>query len=132
MQKAFNKGGNDLYSMLKDQVEGRTDTWDLQWAWHVFKQKGYFVYSRYCFQENKGFDGSGRHCGNNDNIQSYFAPMYSQPNLQISCDPLEPDSIILRRFKDYHNKNISYINEGTFTSKIAKKIKRIRLILNQA
>lgn len=127
LQNAFNKGGNDLYYMLKDQVEGKTDTWDLQWAWHVFKQRGYFVYSRYCFQENKGFDGSGRHCGCNDSVVKYFAPMYIKHKLEIDCTPLKPNGIIISRFRKYHNKYISFIREIPIINKLIKRMKRIKL-----
>jgi hypothetical protein len=130
LQNSFNKGGNDLYSMLKDQVDGKTDTWDLQWAWHVFKQHGYFVYSRYCFQENKGFDGSGRHCGNNDNIKKYFAPLYTKSNLQIDCKALEPNCFIMNRFRRYHNKYISFIKEKTLISTIVKKLKKVKYLFH--
>lgn len=122
LQNAFNKGGNDLYFMLKDQVEGKTDTWDLQWAWHVFKKRGYFVYSRYCFQKNNGFDGSGRHCGNDNSIQSHFAPIYSKSNLQIDCNALKPSGVIMRRFRKYHNKHISFIKETTIINKLINKL----------
>lgn len=129
MQKEFNRGGNDLYYMLRDQMKGLTDTWDLQWAWHVFKKQGYFVYSRYCFQKNKGFDGSGRHCGTNDNIQNYFAPIYSNPSLELVCSPLKSSGIIIRRFRNYHNKYISFIREVNLIDKIVKKIHKIKRYL---
>lgn len=127
LQNAFNKGGNDLYYMLKDQLEGKTDTWDLQWAWNVFKKRGYFVYSRYCFQKNKGFDGSGRHCGCNDNIQNKFAPVYSKNKLQIDCTPLKPSRIIISRFRNYHNKHISFIRETNIINKLVNKLTRIKI-----
>lgn len=130
LQKAFNKGGNDLYYMLKDQVEGKTDTWDLQWAWHVFKKRGYFVYSRFCFQENKGFDGSGRHCGDNDNIKKYFAPLYTKSNLQIDCKVLKPNYFIINRFRQYHNKYISFIKKKTLISTIVKKLKKVKYLFH--
>lgn len=127
LQKAFNRGGNDLFDMLKNQMEGKTDTWDLQWAWHVFKKHGFFVYSRWCFQKNEGFDGSGRHCGNNEGIQHHFAPLYAAASLDIDFAALRPSCTIMRRFRMYHNQNISYIREKTLKDRVValwKSIKR--------
>lgn len=131
LQNKFNKGGNDLYHMLKDQVEGKTDTWDLQWAWHVFKQRGFFVYSRYCFQENKGFDGSGRHCGNDNYILNYFSPTYTKGNLDISFTELKPNVIIMNRFRRYHNKNISFTRETTIKDHFVNLLKIGKYLVRQ-
>lgn len=126
LQEKFNIGGNDLYIMLKDQMEGRTDTWDLQWAWYIFKKKGYFVYSRWCFQHNCGFDGSGKHCGTNNQIQNHFAPMYPHENLEIEFPSLRPSKIIINRFRNYHNKNISFVREVTIKSRIKAILRGIK------
>lgn len=126
LQKAFNKGGNDLYWMLKEQMDGKTDTWDLQWAWHVFKQHGYFVFSRWCFQHNNGFDGSGRHCGDDNSIQSNFAPVYSNDKLDIDFTALNPNRVIMRRFRKYHNQHISFVRESTFKEKLVKCLKKLK------
>ena len=88
------------------------------------------MYSRYCFQENKGFDGSGRHCGCNDHIVNYFAPIYPKNNLQIDCTPLKPNRIILSRFRNYHNNYISFIRETTIINRMLKKINKIKLYFN--
>ena len=126
LQNAFNKGGNDLFDMLKNQMEGKTDTWDLQWAWHVFKKHGYFVYSRWCFQKNEGFDGSGAHCGNNAGIQSHFAPLYAKEHFDVEFAALHPCCTIMRRFRKYHNQNISYIREKTWKNKVVALLKSIK------
>ena len=125
LQEAFNIGGNDLYVMLEDQMEGRSDTWDLQWAWHIFKKKGYFVYSRWSFQHNSGFDGSGAHCGTNNQIQNQFAPMYPKKSLEIDFPALQPCDVIISRFKRYYNRNLSYLREVTLWKKIKRLIKRV-------
>lgn len=125
LQEAFNIGGNDLYIMLEDQMEGRSDTWDLQWAWHMYKKGGYFVYSRWCFQHNSGFDGSGAHCGTNNQIQDQFAPLYPKQSLEIEFPALQPNDIIIDRFKHYYNQNISFIREATLWKKIKRFIKQI-------
>lgn len=129
LQDAFNIGGNDLYIMLEDQMEGRSDTWDLQWAWHIFKKKGYFVYSRWCFQHNSGFDGSGKHCGTNDGIQQYFAPMYPKESLELEFPALRPYCTIIKRFEKYYNRNLSFVREISFKTKVKRLIKRVLKIV---
>lgn len=131
LQAKFNKGGSDLYCMLKEQMEGITDTWDIQWEWHVFKHKGYFVHSRWCFQYNNGFDGSGAHCGTNNQIQQYFAPIYSKSSLDVNYTSLRPHCVIINKYRHFYNKYISFVREVTIKRRVKALIKKLNKIMRQ-
>jgi hypothetical protein len=62
LQKAFNYGGEDLSRMLKDQIEGKIDSWSIRWCYTMFKNNGYCVYPIFSFIDNIGCDGTGIHC----------------------------------------------------------------------
>lgn len=58
----FNKGGNDLYQMLKMQKENKIDSWAIRWQYCMYKQHGYTLHTKKTYAKNIGFDGSGIHC----------------------------------------------------------------------
>ena len=56
--------GQDLEATLAQDMKGVVDTWAAFWALSVIRQKGLSVSPYYSLVENIGFDGTGRHCGN--------------------------------------------------------------------
>ncbi len=57
---AFSLLGCDLPDMLKRQVEENLDTWDIQWAYDMFKKKRMTVYPKRTLVRNVGRYGT--HC----------------------------------------------------------------------
>jgi len=53
--------GNHM-QLLNDQIEGRIDTWDVQWHAVNILQERKGLYPKYSFIKNIGLDGSGTHC----------------------------------------------------------------------
>lgn len=60
-QKAFNQGGSDLVRMLADQMEGRSDAWDIRFCYNRFKANGLTVYPTVSKVENIGFGEGATH-----------------------------------------------------------------------
>ncbi len=58
----FNLGGNDLFRMLKSQMERSIDSWAIRWVYAQFKNKSFTVYPTRPLAENIGVDGTGVHC----------------------------------------------------------------------
>lgn len=84
----FAKGGGDLYQMLENEMNGKTDAWDLRLQYSMAKTGRFTVYPVHTFVYNIGFDGSGTHCvvtGNEqfDNLDAI--PYKLDPG--ISFDP---------------------------------------------
>ena len=68
---AFNRGGDDMTSMLIDERRGRSSAWDIQFAFDQFKRHAVSIVPCRTYAQNIGMDGSGTHCGfakGNDNI----------------------------------------------------------------
>lgn len=127
-QTLFNRGGDDLTPMLKMQMEGAIDSWAIRWEYTMYKHDAYCVHPVKTFLWNSGFDGSGIHSGKRT-LDGLMAPMYESDNYCIELpNPLKPDKLIEKRFKDYHNPN----KKESFFQRIRKKVAlrtRIRKIL---
>jgi hypothetical protein len=61
MQKRFKRGGPDTVRLLFDQMEGRADTWDVQWNFTLFRHDGLALLPLRSFIQNIGTDPSGTH-----------------------------------------------------------------------
>lgn len=59
--ESFSRGGDDLIPMLKDQTEGRSDAWDIQFTYNHFIHHALSVIPRHSYIDNIGGDGSGTH-----------------------------------------------------------------------
>ncbi|MFD2569142.1 glycosyltransferase [Spirosoma soli] len=60
-QKAFMQGGSDLVGMLRDQMEGRADAWDIRFCYNRFRANGITVYPTQSKVENIGFGQEATH-----------------------------------------------------------------------
>lgn len=61
-QRQFDKLQAGISDMLKDQMEGKLDSWAVRWCFHLFRNGLLTVYPKYSRVKNIGFDGSGTHC----------------------------------------------------------------------
>lgn len=43
-QRAFNKGGNDLFGMLQRQMKNEIDSWAIRWSYSQFVEQSYTVF----------------------------------------------------------------------------------------
>lgn len=60
-QKAFMQGGSDLVGMLRSQMEGRADAWDIRFCYNRFKADGLSVYPTTSKVDNIGFGKGATH-----------------------------------------------------------------------
>lgn len=60
-QRAFAQGGSDLNKMLREQMEGRLDSWAIRWFYHQFRTGGLTLYPVYSKVYNAGFDEFATH-----------------------------------------------------------------------
>lgn len=52
--------------MLKEQIEGRNDSWAIRWYASTFLKNKYTLYPRKSLVKNIGLDGSGTHCNDSN------------------------------------------------------------------
>lgn len=63
LQDRFNRGGEDMFPLLRAQMEGMIDSWAIRWDYTMYKHDGLCVRPIRTLCHNCGFDGSGVHCG---------------------------------------------------------------------
>lgn len=60
-QKAFNSGGSDLSRMLRHQMEGAIDAWDIRFCYSRFRARGLTIYPTISKVQNIGFGPGATH-----------------------------------------------------------------------
>jgi len=108
------KGGTDRPKMLKQQIEGKINSWAVRRGFTQFLQKKYTIFPVQSLISNIGHDGSGVHCGINKSrnaakINKSFLPA-------LSTQGIENDKIH-RLINMYHSVSL--------IPRIVRKIKRI-------
>ena len=122
MQKRFNRGGNDMVGMLKDQMEGRIDSWAIRWGFEQSLQDRYTVYPRNSFVVNTGTDGTGTH-GNTNTHLNDNRHVYGET---VKLEYLEPDRRVNRCFYYAHSDTLyKKIRRNMNLNGIRKQIKKI-------
>ncbi len=66
-------GSYDYTEILKDQIAGKLDAWDIRWLAAAFLQGKLTLYPGKALVCNIGLDGSGTHCGTTDTFDTYLA-----------------------------------------------------------
>lgn len=61
-QRAFNKGGSDLFGMLKGYMNGVNNSWYIRFNYSMFKQKKYAIVPVKSLVLNEGFGAEATHC----------------------------------------------------------------------
>ncbi len=96
MCEAYSRGGDDLIRMLIEQVEGKSDAWDIQFTYNHFKNHTVSIIPRYSYIDNIGGDGSGtHHFDNNDVLRFDLNKSIKNPKL---LDVLYEDKRIINAF----------------------------------
>lgn len=118
IQDKLDFGHLHYYKMLKDQVEGKNDSWAVRFYVSMYLKKGVFLFPNSPFLENIGFDESGTHCG--PLLVNPKSDLYKKKKIDLIKKP-----IILK------NKLLKTVREGslqknkTSSFKLKKYIKRI-------
>ena len=66
LRKKINRAGEDLIPMLKNQIEGKLDSWAVFWSINIIKNDGVCINPVKSKIQNIGHDGTGTHCITND------------------------------------------------------------------
>lgn len=94
----FNNGGNDLTKMLKNQVEGKIDSWAIRWSYAHFKNNAFCVYPVKSKVQNIGTDSSGLH---SITTNKFFVELDTSADARKLNSNLQPDERILTNFRKF-------------------------------
>jgi hypothetical protein len=100
--KSFNTGGDDLTKMLKQQMNGKIDSWSIIWSYSHFKNNSYCVYPTKSRLRNIGADRSGIHT---DKTKKFDVEIYEEDTeLNLTDNIILNDEIILN-FQIFFSQN---------------------------
>ena len=116
MVNDFNKGGEDLTRMLKNQKEGKIDSWSIIWSFAHFKNNAYCIYPVKSRIKNIGTDLSGVH---SNKTKKYDVILdISDAKVELVKN-IQPDERVLKNFRNFFRKN--------FLSSTFHKIKSLKV-----
>lgn len=96
---AFDRSGDDMSRMLKEEWDGSSDAWDIQFAFEHFRNHAISIVPCKSYTNNIGLDGSGTHC-NASNL--LYNDVSMAPKDAILLDVLYEDKRIINAFYNYY------------------------------
>lgn len=69
-RRDFNRGGSDMTKMLKDQIDGRIDSWAIRFCFHQFQRKMVTVFPTVSKAESIGFGSDATHTFNESRFKT--------------------------------------------------------------
>ena len=115
--RKFNRGGNDMAEMLKNQMESKIDSWAIRWCYNQFKDNSYTVFPIISKVQNIGMDGSGVHCGVNSCNDVVLDKGNQKTKFTVD---LSKNKKLIKAFKNHYEPK-------TVKGKIAKQLKKVGL-----
>lgn len=101
LQRAFNRGGSDMYGMLKDYMEGRNRSWAIRFCYSQHKQGRYSVHPFRSLVVNEGYGDDATNC--RQKYSRFKIEPYTTENQMITPPDLTYDSHISRQLRHYHS-----------------------------
>jgi len=121
LRKKINRAGEDLIPMLKNQIEGKLDSWAVFWSINIIKNDGICINPIKSKIQNIGHDGTGTHCVTNDR---YILKIVKEDINSLNFpEEIMMDGKIMERYKKHFNPSLKDKTRGI----ILKMLKLIGL-----
>ncbi|WP_293751356.1 glycosyltransferase [uncultured Paraglaciecola sp.] len=118
LQKEADFNNSYGYSrMLKDQINGKNNSWAIRWYMSCFLQNKLTLYPKRSYVQNIGNDDSGTHCSQTD---QFFIDVLSHEPMQLNKVAVVSEDANAR---EYMEKYFRRVKQNLLT-KIFKKIKQ--------
>lgn len=123
LKKKMNFGGYPYYEMLKDQIEGKNNSWAIRFYTSMFLKEKFFLYPNVSLVKNIGFDNSGTHCSTDD----FFSKInVSDQSVHIEKKNVSLNSRIIKLFeKSFKSENASRLGLIDRFERIIEKVIKI-------
>lgn len=97
----FNRGGDDMFQILKLQMAGKISSWGIRWDYAHYRNDAFCFRPVRSIVGNTGNDGTGVHCGATDkfDVRINLQPVFSFPK----PGELQVDDEINRRFATFYD-----------------------------
>jgi len=118
--RPFDFNGAYPYSlMLKDQIQGKNDSWAIRWYASAFLQNKMTLYPGCSLVQNIGNDNSGTHCGKS---RSMDVELNASP-INLKNIEVEVSQVALAAFENYFKKNKTKLSINTIIALAKKNLK---------
>lgn len=118
LQKEADFNNSYGYSrMLKDQINGKNNSWAIRWYMSCFLQNKLTLYPKRSYVQNIGNDDSGTHCSQTD---QFFIDVLSHEPMQLNKVAVVSEDANAREYMEKYFRSI----KQNLLTKIFKKIKR--------
>ena len=115
--KQFDFNGTYPFTkMLERQIKGENDSWAIRWNATLFTNNILSLNAGRSLVDNRGFDGSGTHCGSQD---IYKATLLKEPLVLEKIEPIEENREARKAFERYYKKTNGFI------PKVKRRLQRI-------
>ena len=112
MTNEFDFNGTYGYTqMLKDQIAGKIDAWDIRWYASAFLEDKLTLYPRHSLVHNIGNDSSGTHC----NTTSKF-------DATLSLTPIKVDRIEVKELKLARLQFENFFSSNSNSNSLAEQV----------
>lgn len=119
--RRFDRGGEGMSQMLRDQLDGKIDAWDIVWDYHIFKHNGYCLRPVKSFTRNIGMDGSGTHYNDECSVDAQ-APLFDSNKDTLRLEPyLRPNREVQRIFYNYWSDTPKF----SLSTQLKREIKKM-------
>lgn len=116
LTRRFDFNGNYRFTrMLRRQVEGKNNSWAIRWNASLFLKDMLSLNVGRSLVQNRGFDGSGTHCGGGD---LYGSHLWMQPLPVQKITPICENEAARAAFAHYYHRT------NGFWAKAIRRIKR--------
>lgn len=102
LQKAFNRGGSDMFGMLKNFMEGKNRSWAIRFCYSQHKQGKYSIHPFRSFVSNEGYGTNATNC--KQKFSRFQVDLDTSTASSISLtDHLDFNPTIAKRLYRYHS-----------------------------
>lgn len=116
----FERRGPGMTKMLDMQMRGELDSWAIRFCYQQFLDKSYTINPSQSRVNNIGYDGSGTHCGNDDNGKWHNE--LDDARRDTKFERVKLNQKIKREFDGYFRRTIK--------QRIKNKIKKLKGLLS--
>lgn len=99
-RKAFNRGGSDMYGMLRDYMDGKNNSWAIRFCYAQFRQGRYSVHPFLSLVDNDGFGAEATNC--RQKYSRFRIERNSSTSFVLPAD-VRPDKSVLKQLRWYHS-----------------------------
>lgn len=98
-RKKFCRGGQDMVTSLRRQMEGKTDSWAIRWCYQQYKEDMLTILPVKSLTTNIGWGGSGTH----SDIDRFHTKIEGE-GYEFFLENIDIDERLMRDFRNYFSK----------------------------